>query len=235
MNKNKNPFVSYSEFFTKLDSNTEKVSPEILDMKFKDLTNDRNNISNSSGDNASRVSNGSSSNNFNFTKPADASNMGSNKTDVGKNQKNELKKQITSYINSLDIENDYKKYLIKLAERESNFNPEVINAQGYKGLFQFGDDALKDIGMTTTDYMSDWKNQIDAIIKFTDLNRERLRNTLRGTNGRDIDGTKINEWGLLGAAHLGGVGGVNKFLFKGENPADANNTSIKDYLIYFSK
>ena len=235
MNKNKNPFVSYSEFFTKLDSNTEKVSPEILDMKFKDLTNDRNNISNSSSDNASRVSNGSSSDNFNFTKPADASNMGSNKTDVGKNQKNELKKQITSYINSLDIENDYKKYLIKLAERESNFNPEVINAQGYKGLFQFGDGALKDIGMTTTDYMSDWKNQIDAVIKFTNLNRERLRNTLRGTNGEDIDGTKINEWGLLGAAHLGGVGGVNKFLFKGYNPADANNTSIKDYLIYFSK
>ena len=33
MNKNKNPFVSYSEFFTKLDPNTEKVSPEILDMK----------------------------------------------------------------------------------------------------------------------------------------------------------------------------------------------------------
>lgn len=235
MNKNKNPFVSYSEFFTKLDSNTEKISPEILDMKFKDLTNDRNNISNSPSDNASRVSNSSSSNNFNFTKPADASNMGSNKTNVGKNPKNELKKQITSYINSLNIENDYKKYLIKLAERESNFNPEVINAQGYKGLFQFGDDALKDIGMTTTDYMSDWKNQIDAIIKFTDLNRERLRNTLRGTNGRDIDGTKINEWGLLGAAHLGGVEGVNKFLFKGENPADANNTSIKDYLIYFSK
>lgn len=235
MNKNKNPFVSYSEFFTKLDSNTEKTSPEILDMKFKDLTNDRNNISNNSSDNASRVSNSSSSDNFNFTKPADASNMGSNKTDVGKNQKNELKKQITSYINSLNIENDYKKYLIKLAERESNFNPEVINAQGYKGLFQFGDDALKDIGMTTTDYMSDWKNQIDAVIKFTNLNRERLRNTLRGTNGKDVDGTKINEWGLLGAAHLGGVGGVNKFLFKGYNPADANNTSIKDYLIYFSK
>lgn len=235
MNKNKNPFVSYSEFFTKLDSNTEKTSPEILDMKFKDLTNDRNNISNSPSDNASRVSNSSSSNNFNFTKPADASNMGSNKTDVGKNPKKELKKQITSYINSLNIENDYKKYLIKLAERESNFNPEVINAQGYKGLFQFGDDALKDIGMTTTDYMSDWKNQIDAVIKFTNLNRERLRNTLRGTNGKDVDGTKINEWGLLGAAHLGGVGGVNKFLFKGYNPADANNTSIKDYLIYFSK
>ena len=235
MNKNKNPFVSYSEFFTKLDSNTEKTSPEILDMKFKDLTNDRNNISNSPSDNASRVSNGGSSDNFNFTKPADASNMGSNKIDVGKNQKNELKKQITSYINSLNIENDYKKYLIKLAERESNFNPEVINAQGYKGLFQFGDDALKDIGMTTTDYMSDWKNQIDAVIKFTNLNRERLRNTLRGTNGKDVDGTKINEWGLLGAAHLGGVGGVNKFLFKGYNPADANNTSIKDYLIYFSK
>ena len=228
MNKNKNPFVSYSEFFTKLDSNTEKVSPEILDMKFKDLTNDRNNISNSPSDNASRVSNSSSSNNFNFIKPADASN-------VGQNKKNELKKKITSYINSLNIENDYKKYLIKLAERESNFNPEVINAQGYKGLFQFGDDALKDIGMTTTDYMSDWKNQIDAVIKFTNLNRERLRNTLRGTNGKDIDGTKINEWGLLGAAHLGGVGGVNKFLFKGYNPADANNTSIKDYLIYFSK
>ena len=62
-------------------------------MKFKDLTNDRNNISNSPSDNASRVSNSSSSNNFNFTKPADASNMGSNKTDVGKNPKKELKKQ----------------------------------------------------------------------------------------------------------------------------------------------
>lgn len=233
---NKNPFVSYSEFYKKLDNDDlENPSMGIPDTKFKDLTNVNIDSSNSNSSNAGGNDTSISSSDIIFTRPNTNGDSESNKKNNNRNKQSKLEKEITTYIKSLDLEDEYKNYLIKLAKRESNFNPEVINAQGYKGLFQFGDDALKDIGMTTSDYMSDWKKQVDAVIKFTNKNRERLRTTLRGVGGKDIDGTKINEWGLLGAAHLGGVGGVNKFLFNGMNPTDANNTSVKDYLLYFSK
>lgn len=238
----------YKKFFKNIESPILNIKNEDdLNKKFIDITlnNDNldfnniinNNVSNSdnniSSDNKLFKSN--KDNNQNINKNNNQNINKDNNKDKKNNNKTNLKQDIINYINSKDIESNYKKYLIKLAEKESGFNPNVINSEGFKGLFQFGDSTLKDVNMTSDEYMSDWKNQVDAAIKFTNLNRDRIRLINRGLNGRTIDNIPINEWGLLGASHLGGVGGLEKFLFNDYNAKDSNNTSIKDYLIYFSK
>lgn len=95
-----------------------------------------------------------------FTRPKDNSLTESKKTEKIPSQK----KEITTYIKGLDIDDNYKNYLIKLAQRESNFNPNIVNKQGYKGLFQMGDAALQDVGMTTDEYMSDWKIRLMRLL-----------------------------------------------------------------------
>nr|DAT90403.1 MAG TPA: resuscitation-promoting factor [Caudoviricetes sp.] len=146
-----------------------------------------------------------------------------------------IKDEIVKYITDLtSIDDNFKRYLIKLAERESSFNPSVINKYGYKGLFQMGDAALQDAGMTTSEYMSDWKNQIQAIINYTNKNRDRLSTIISANKDRDWGGVKINEYGILGAAHLGGAKGVTELLLRGKDKSDAYGTPISGYLKFFS-
>lgn len=145
-----------------------------------------------------------------------------------------LKNDVVNYIKSLNIEDDYKTYLINLAQRESNFDPKIVNKEGYKGLFQFGKAALDDIGMSEDEYMSDWKKQIDAAIKYTDLNKSRLSSIIKYYNNKPYNGIKLNTYGILAGAHLGGAGGVQNLFLNNKNPQDSNNTSILDYINYFS-
>lgn len=153
---------------------------------------------------------------------------------INKGKTETLKQEITNYINGLDIDSAFKSYLIRLAERESGFNPEALNDEGYMGLYQFGEDTLQDIGFTADDYKSDWKKQIDAAIKFTNLNRDRLEMIINSNVGRKWGNKQISEYGILGAAHLGGAGGVRDLLLKGWDKQDSNDTKISDYLLYFS-
>lgn len=55
---------------------------------------------------------------------------------------------------------------------------------------------------------------------------------LDGYVGQTVAGIPITQQGILAGAHLGGVGGVAKFLQTGGayNPADANGTRISDYV-----
>jgi hypothetical protein len=50
--------------------------------------------------------------------------------------------------------------------------------------------------------------------------------------GQEIGGVPVTEQGLLNVAHLGGKGGLERFLTTGGqyNPADANGTKLSDYL-----
>lgn len=228
-------YVGYSRFFKDFltDEQIEKISKAFPDARFKDIsvsvpdTDISNTTNNTINDSSSIGSNTYSKGDFTFTEPSDRK----GKKEKGKGT---LKSEIINYINSLEIEDDYKKYLIKLAERESGFNPDAANIQGYKGLFQMGKTALKDVGMNEEDYISDWKNQVDAVIKFTNKNLEQLQSTIDAISGRKVNNTPINKWGLLGAAHLGGVGGIKKYLMSGVDRKDANNTSISEYLHYFN-
>ncbi len=88
--------------------------------------------------------------------------------------------------------------------------------------------------MTTEEYMSDWKNQINAIIKYTDKHKNQLSTIINSNINRNWNGTPLTEYGILGAAHLGGAKGLTNLLLKGIDKKDANQTAISDYLTYFS-
>ena len=58
--------------------------------------------------------------------------------------------------------------------------------------------------------------------------------------GKEIDGIKITREGLIAGAHLGGKGGMRKFLESGmevhgpQDKKDINKTYISDYIKKFS-
>jgi hypothetical protein len=50
--------------------------------------------------------------------------------------------------------------------------------------------------------------------------------------GKTIKGVKITYSGMYAAAHIGGVGGLKKFLTTGYNASDGNH-SVKSYMQMF--
>lgn len=132
-------------------------------------------------------------------------------------------------------------YLIRLAKKESNFDPNVVNSLGYRGYYQFGKDALIHTGFKKEDF-KDPLNQHIAALKLRDLNLIALRNYLDKpieVNGRQIIATK----NILGAmAHNAGAKGAKDFLNKTKLTSygkrgykDAYGTSVTDYADLFSE
>lgn len=219
------PYVDYTEFYQRLENEGIKLDP------LEDLNTSTSFVTDSTPTQIAKSTPITKKTNpVIFTKLKDNSRAESKKTEKIPSQKEE----ITTYIKGLDIDDNYKNYLIKLAQRESNFNPNIVNKQGYKGLFQMGDAALQDVGMTTDEYMSDWKNQINAIIKYTDKHKSQLSTIINSNVNRNWNGIPLTEYGILGAAHLGGAKGLTNLLLKGIDKKDSNQTAISDYLTYFS-
>jgi len=48
-----------------------------------------------------------------------------------------------------------------------------------------------------------------------------------------IAGIQITLSGLVAGAHLGGIGGIRKFLASGSGPKDVSGTSVKSYIKRF--
>jgi len=135
-------------------------------------------------------------------------------------------------------------WLKALGHRETRNDPSKYNKYGYIGEWQFGKAALEYTGYGHITY-ADFKNdplvfgieaQYDAMIKFTKANRRALRKYIRKYEGTEINGIVITESGILAGAHIGGAGGMQKYLDSGgnKNPSDKFNTSIEDYLKEFS-
>ena len=51
--------------------------------------------------------------------------------------------------------------------------------------------------------------------------------------GQVVNGVRITRAGLIAASHLGGIGGVQRFLTSGHNACDMNGSSIQKYLKEF--
>jgi len=147
--------------------------------------------------------------------------------------------EIVSEIQNLFVSEDDKDYLIKLAKRESNYNPDVTNRYGYFGLYQFGDLALKDVG-TTKEQFKDTLKQHEGALKLAKLNESRLKDIIDEFEGKSFKGIKVTRNGIRAAAHLLGAGSVKDF-FQGTKRTsiakkgfvDANNTHITEYLRMF--
>lgn len=133
------------------------------------------------------------------------------------------------------IKNDYKLYVNAIAWRESGKKKyKAYNKYGYKGKYQFGRAALKDIGIKVKwkEFRNDTALQEYAMYKYLLLNRDRLSRYIDKYEGKFIRGIRITECGILAGAHLGGAVGVKRFLYSNgrRDGKDANGTKISDYV-----
>jgi hypothetical protein len=147
-------------------------------------------------------------------------------------------------------------FLHALALRESGNNYQAINPNGYLGKYQFGPQALQDLGYVVSTpnnvfgkYQFTGKDSIWSPhdLLFSPATQEKIvsewitllwnRITSLGLDrfvGQLYAGIEITPSGLIAAAHLGGVGGLKRFLEQGVNPSDNLGTSISSYLATFS-
>ena len=130
-----------------------------------------------------------------------------------------------------------KEYINKLSHRESGGrkadNLTLTNQYGYKGIYQFGKAALKDVGMSEEEYLSSVNKQDEAALRLKYLNLNRLKEYIPYI-GSTYKGIKVTENGLAAAAHLGGAKHVKEFFDTGKDFKDANGTPISSYLRMFS-
>ena len=131
----------------------------------------------------------------------------------------------------------YLEFKEALGFKESRGDYHIVNDYGYMGKYQFSRATLRMIGFKDTDnFLYDTRQQEEAFLAYTSLNKWVLRNDIKRYAGKTIGGVKVTESGILAAAHLAGAGNVKKFLRSaGENRfEDANGASIRYYLRKFS-
>lgn len=137
----------------------------------------------------------------------------------------------------------------------SEGKPGSVNNQGFSGQFQFGADRLASTGLYSPAQGEDLKaNQWKGTFNIPGfpgvktqqdfLANPQAQNAALGVDIQNTDKAIANtpgagaydQNGLRAVAHLGGVGGMQKFIeSNGQyNPADSNGTSLSDYYHKFS-
>ncbi|MBR5555699.1 hypothetical protein IKU74_06795 [bacterium] len=146
-----------------------------------------------------------------------------------------------------------------LGARESGGNYSSINKYGYIGKYQMGEAAMIDAGYykkASGRYNNDWTGQFtgkDGVYSIEDFlkNKQAQENAQKAFKqvqweqlkaigadkyiGKEINGVKVTQSGLLAAAHLKGPGAVKEYLQSdGKNiPRDAFGTSVENYMKKF--
>lgn len=146
-----------------------------------------------------------------------------------------------------------------LGARESGGNYSSVNKYGYVGKYQMGEAAMIDAGYykkPSGKYNNDWSGQFtgkDGVYSVQDFlkNKQAQENAQKAFKqaqwnqlkaigadkyiGKEINGVKITQSGLLAAAHLKGPGAVKEYLQSdGKNiPKDAFGTSVESYMKKF--
>ncbi|HYD30425.1 MAG TPA: hypothetical protein VEB64_06145 [Azospirillaceae bacterium] len=149
-----------------------------------------------------------------------------------------------------------------LAQRESGNRPGAVNRYGYLGLYQMGEAALIDAGFYTRDGTSknDWIGswtatarrlrvtskptflasraaQTEAVTRFWQAQwRYIVHFDLDDWVGRTVGSIRLTASGLLGGAHLVGVGGLRRWLQSaaGGGSTDGNGVSARTYVALFN-
>ncbi len=136
------------------------------------------------------------------------------------------------------VEKDFVGFKEALAFKESQGKYTRVNTLGYLGKYQFGKSTLKELNIKVNpkSFLKNPLLQEKAFIANLEKNKWILRKEIKRFNGKWINGIKITESGILAAAHLGGAGAVQKFLWSyGKNTmTDAYGTKIEHYLKKFS-
>lgn len=136
--------------------------------------------------------------------------------------------------------NDFMK---KLAWRESRGDWTAVNRFGYAGKYQMGGAALSELNYSL-DVDSFRLNpnifpetvQDSLAIELVKLNRKRQKHYIKSYSGKIVNGIKVTESGILGAAHLVGGGNVRSWLKSNGQccPEDGNGVSIEEYMVLFA-
>ncbi len=135
------------------------------------------------------------------------------------------------------VGNSFNGFKEAVAFKESQGSYHVINTLGYLGKYQFGKSTLKRFKIYNTRlFLNSPELQEEAFVALCSLNKWILRKDIRRSVGKNINGIKVTESGILAAAHLAGAGNVKKYLrSNGENRfKDAYGSSVQHYLNKFS-
>jgi len=136
------------------------------------------------------------------------------------------------------VEKDFVGFKEALAFKESQGKYNRVNTLGYLGKYQFGRSTLKELNIKVKPkkFLKDPLLQEKAFIANLEKNKWILRKEIKKYSGKWINGVKITESGILAAAHLGGAGAVQKFLWSygKQSMKDAYGTKIEHYLKKFS-
>jgi len=130
-------------------------------------------------------------------------------------------------------------FMQKLAMSESSGDPNaeitVEDGRTFTGLYQFGDARLSDYRKATGAKFTRAEFQEDEALqqKVADWHFADIEDAIDAL-GSEADG--YDRDGLKAIGHLGGVGGMRKYVrAKGQyNPSDALGTSLSDYYTKFS-
>ena len=147
------------------------------------------------------------------------------------------KEIIPHYYNIPFVGNSFNGFKEAVAFKESQGDYNVVNTLGYLGKYQFGRSTLKRFKIHDTQlFLNTPELQEDAFIALCSVNKWILRKDIKRSVGKNINGIKITESGILAAAHLSGAGNVKKYLrSNGEDRfKDAYGSSIQHYLKEFS-
>jgi len=136
------------------------------------------------------------------------------------------------------VEKDFVGFKEALAFKESQGKYSRVNTLGYLGKYQFGKSTLRELNLKvkSKDFLKNPLLQEKAFLANLEKNKWILRKEIKKYSGKWINGVKITESGILAAAHLGGAGAVQQFLWSyGKNTMiDAYGTKIEHYLKKFS-
>ena len=127
-----------------------------------------------------------------------------------------------------------------LGLQESGGRYGVTNSEGFTGKYQFGAARLKDYMSANNvefsmeqfrqspglqERVQNW-HESDILAYFGDEDRG-----LSKYLGREVGGVLVTPESVIAMAHLGGKGGMRKFLESGGtyNPKDSNGTRLSDY------
>ncbi|WP_420013338.1 hypothetical protein [Tateyamaria sp.] len=136
----------------------------------------------------------------------------------------------------------YAAFNASLARTESGGNYNITNSEGFAGKYQFGQPRLDDFNraMGTNYRVADLTAGSPEAAALTeavqrwnigDIDSFVTDNGLDRYLGQNIGGVTMTQDGLRAMAHLGGRGGMRRFLTSGgqHNPSDSNGTSLLDY------
>ena len=120
-----------------------------------------------------------------------------------------------------------------LRQAESGGRVDVVNSEGFTGLYQWGQPRLDDYNRATGQNvtMEQFRGSAQIQEAAQDWHESDILGQLGGYVGTTVNGQVLDEGAIIGMAHLGGVGGARQYIETGGayNPADSNGTRLSDY------